>query len=91
MFRYINLLLAVTTAPTTSTVTDLSVMTPKEFEQACEQAVIIGTSVSSVTMVVVNVLGMFAMFTKMEKMFNPSRLAAKLRQQKVINRVTSRK
>ncbi len=70
---------AVTTTPTTTLLTDVPVMSAKDFEQACQQPVLIATVVSMVTMLPINAFGMFALFTKMNKMFNPHEIAAKHR------------
>ncbi len=62
----INLFVVVTNASTTTvTVTEVPVMSPKDFEEACKQPVIIGTVVSMAAMVPVNFIGMFAMFSKL--------------------------
>jgi hypothetical protein len=62
-------------------------MTPKEVEEQCRQPVAIMTAVTMIAMLPVHLLSMFAMFTKMEKMFNPSRIAAKARHAKSLRRV----
>lgn len=70
-------------ATTVTTVTvpmaDVSIMTPQEFVKTCEQPVAIGTAVTMMVMLPVNVIGMFTMFTKIDKMFNPSHVLAKQR------------
>jgi hypothetical protein len=86
--RYINLFLAVTNAPTT---TEVSVISPKDFEEACKQPVIIGTVVSLAAMLPVNFIAMYAFFTKLEKRFNPHRILAKQRQQGFAHRLTKKK
>jgi high-affinity nickel permease len=88
----VNLLLAVTTSlATTTLLIDVIVMTPKDFEDTCKQTVIIGTLISSIAMIPLNILGMFVLFTKMNNMFNPHRLSAKVRHQKLLNRITKNK
>ncbi len=57
-------------------------MTAKDFEDACRQPVIIGVAVSMAAMLPANFVGMFAMLSKLEKMFNPNRLKSIQRQQK---------
>jgi hypothetical protein len=89
--RYINLFLAVTTATTTSLQTDVPVMTPKQFEEACIQPVIIGTVVSMLAMVPVNFLAMFALFIQLNNTFNPHQLMLKHRQKLFSQRVRRRK
>jgi hypothetical protein len=86
--RYINLFLVVTNAPTT---TEVSVVSPKDFEEACKEAVIIGTVVSLAAMLPVNFIAMYALFTKLEKTFNPHRMSAKQRQQRFAHRLTKKK
>jgi hypothetical protein len=66
-------------------------MTPQDFENACRQPVIIGTVVSMVAMLPLNFIGMFAMLSKLEKMFNPNRLKAIQRQKQFARRVTKKK
>jgi hypothetical protein len=88
----INLFVVVTNASTTTvTVTEVPVMSPKDFEDACKQPVIIGTVVSMAAMVPVNFIGMFAMFSKLEKMFNPHRLMAIQRQKKLLRGMSKKK
>ena len=78
------MLLAATFAPTTTTLPDASVMTAKAFEEACKQPIIIVTTVSMVAMLPINAIGMFAIFTKLNKMFNPQhvRMNQRLHQSK---------
>jgi hypothetical protein len=66
-------------------------MLAKDFEDACRQPVIIGTVVSTMAMVPVNLIAMFAMFSKLEKMFNPDRLMAIQRQKKLLRRMSRKK
>jgi hypothetical protein len=88
----VNLLLAVTTTlATTTLLIDVTVMTPKDFEDTCKQTVIIGTLISSISMIPLHILVMFILFTKMNKMFNPHRLSAKVRHQKLLTRITKKK
>ncbi len=69
----------VTTAPTTTLLTDVPVMSPKDFEKACQRPVIIMTAVTMLAMLPINAVGMFALFTKMNQMFNPHQLAVQYR------------
>jgi hypothetical protein len=91
LYRYINLFLAVTNAPTTTLLTDVPVMSSKDFEEACKQPVIIGTVISLAAMLPVNFIAMYALFTKLEKTFNPHRILAKQRQQRFAHRLTKKK
>ena len=68
----------------------MKVLTAKEMEEQCRQPVAITTAVSSVAMCVVHVIGMFVMFTNIEKMFNPSRLAAQAKQVKDFRHLSSK-
>ncbi len=89
--RRMNVFLAATTVPTTTLLTDVPVMSAKDFENACKQPVIIGTVVSLAAMLPVNVIGMYALFTKLEKTFNPDRIMANQRFKKFSNRITKKK
>ncbi|CAF3971174.1 unnamed protein product, partial [Rotaria sordida] len=78
---------ATTTGPTTTT-TEMNVLAAKEFEEYCKQPVAIVTALSMVVMISVNIIVMFAFFTKLDKMFNPSRLAAKARHKMFVSRIS---
>ena len=67
-------IVAATLPTTTTTIPDAVVMTPHDFEQACKQPIIIMTTVSMVAMLPINAVGMFAIFTKLNKMFNPQHI-----------------
>lgn len=62
-------------------------MSPAHFIKACEQPVAIGTTLSMAVMLPVNVIAMFTLFTKVEKMFNPDQLLAKQRRQAFTQRM----
>jgi len=81
----------VTTAPTTTLLTDVPVMSPKDFEKACQQPVIIMTAAIMLAMLPINAIGMFALFIKMNQMFNPHQLAAQHRTKGFANRHASKK
>ena len=74
--RKIDSVLAVTTQPTTSTIPSVQVYTAEDFIKACEQPVAVGTALTMATMLPLNFIAMFTMFTKMEKMFNPNHIKA---------------
>ncbi len=59
----------------------MNVMTPKDFEDSCKQTVAIATAVSMLVMLPLNMIGMFAFFTKMNQLFNPNQLKVDLRRQ----------
>lgn len=85
------MLLGETSTTATTTPPEVEVISPMEFEEQCKQPVAITTAVTMGVMAVVNFIGMFTMFTKLEKMFNPARIAAKVRQQKFNNRINPRR
>ncbi|CAF1460585.1 unnamed protein product [Rotaria sordida] len=64
-----------TTTPTTTT--EMEVLSAKDFEEYCKQPVAMTTVATMLVMGVVQFIGMFAFFTKLDKIFNPNRLAAK--------------
>lgn len=68
-------------------VTDMSIITPKGFEEQCLGPIAIMTATSGAVMSLVHVLGMFLIFTKIDKMFNPNRMAAAARQQQFFERL----
>ncbi len=57
-------------------------MTAKDFEDACQQSVRIGTMVS--------MLAMYAWFLKVDRMFNPHRLLADQRTTQFVKRITNK-
>lgn len=86
--RYVYIsILAGSTQLTTSTNPSVSVMSPSDFIKACEQPVAIGTAVSMITMLPINLIAMFTLFTKIEKLFNPSQIATRQRQQAFTHRM----
>jgi hypothetical protein len=86
-----NYLLADSTTPTTTLMTDMTVITPKDFEEACKQPVVIGTVITMLAMLPVNIIGMYALFIKIDQMFNPHRLAADQRRRFFANRIGHKK
>jgi hypothetical protein len=66
-------------------------LTPQQYVEQCKQPVAITAALSVLVITPLHVLGMFAMFTKLEKMFNPSRIAANVRQKKLANRAGRRR
>lgn len=79
------------TTTETITLTDMTVMTAKDFEDACKEPVVIATVVSMMTMLALNMIGMYVFFTKMDQMFNPNKLKADLRRQLFYKRHMSNK
>ena len=68
----------------------MSLLSDKDLEEQCRQPVAIANAVLMIALLPVHVLGMFAVFTKLEKMFNPTRIVANIREQNLKNRVNSR-
>jgi hypothetical protein len=75
----------------TTAIPDVDVMTPKDFQDACMEAVAMGTLISTLVMLPVNVLGMYTLFIKIDKMFNPHRIAADQRRKLFSNRFANKK
>ena len=71
----------------TTLMPDAVVMTAKDYEEACKQPLAIATAVSMVAMILIHAIGMFAWFTKLNTMFNPSRVRADVRRQAFTKRV----
>jgi hypothetical protein len=69
---------------------EVNVLTPQEYEQQCKQPIAIASALLMLVMASINMVSMFAMFTKLEKLFNPHRLATKVRQHKFKNQVHQR-
>ena len=74
-----QIFLATTTKLVTVSIPDTDVMTPEGFMKTCQQPVVIGTAVTMLVMLPVNIISMFTMFTKVNKMFNPSHQMANQR------------
>lgn len=81
----------VPTVPTTTLLTDVPVMSAKDFEEACQQPVIIMTAATMAAMFPINAVAMFALFTKMNKIFNPNQISAQYRAQRFANRHSKKK
>jgi hypothetical protein len=67
-----------------------SVISAKDYEEACKQPVAIGTACVMTVMMVMKFIGMFTLFTKIDSLFNPSRLMADHRRHAFIKLHTSR-
>ena len=76
-----------TTTIATTTLPGMSVISAADFVEQCKVPVAITNALIMGIMGVVNILGMFTMFIKLEKMHNPARIAAKLRQKRFATRV----
>ena len=76
-------LVAVATTTAATTTAGVAVMTAKDFETQCQQPVAIMTAVGTVAMLPINVISMFTLFTKVNKMFNPQHMAHMARKKNV--------
>lgn len=76
-----------TTGTLSATVPEMDVISAKRFEEECKQPIAIATATSMLVMAVVKIISMFALFTKLNKAFNPSHISARLRQKNFVNRV----
>lgn len=81
--------LAVIRVTTTSSSPATRILTPKEMEEACQQPPAVTTAVTMIVAAVANALSMFAMFTKMESMFNPQKILAEHRKNLLTKRSKS--
>lgn len=68
---------------------ETQVITAEGLENACKQAVIVGTILSNIFMGIVKMIGMYSIFTKIDLLFNPHRIQADTRRQAFTKRVTS--
>ncbi|UJR07101.1 hypothetical protein I4U23_011389 [Adineta vaga] len=79
-----------TAGPTPSSLTTEStaaVMYPKDFEEACKQPIAIMTSLIFVVLIPGHALAMYVIFTKLENIFNPSRIQTKKRHKHRMKRI----
>jgi len=51
-------------------------MSAEDFVEDCKQSVALGTLISMLAMIPIHVIGMFAFFLKLDKIFNPHRILA---------------
>ena len=63
----------------------------KDFEEQCKQPIAITTAVTMMFMGVANAISMYAFFLKLEKMYNPSHIAADVRRKTFMNRIFPQK
>ena len=63
----------------TTSIPNVKVMSPKDLEEACKQPIAVMTAVTMLTMVPINAMGMFVLFTKVNQMFNPNHVMANQR------------
>ena len=80
-----------TTAAAATIVTEMTVISPKEHEEQRKEPVAITTAATMAVTVILHLVAMFSLFTKLDKMFHPYRLAAQLRQERFFKRVSPRR
>ncbi|CAF3340862.1 unnamed protein product [Rotaria sp. Silwood1] len=79
----------VTTITTTQLVTDVQVMTPKDLEEACKQPVAIFTVLQYVAMLPIHIAGIYMLYTKMNKMFNPNMITTAAKHKQRLKRLAA--
>ncbi len=57
-------------------------------EEMCQQPVAIFTAVQFIAMLPIHVIGMYALYIKLNKMFNPNWIKTKIRHNKRLERLT---
>lgn len=75
-----------TTVTVQTTTPEMEILNAQKLEELCKVPVAIGTVLSLIGTLPVHIIGMFVVLTKLENVFNPSRIAATLRQKKAIGR-----
>ncbi|CAF2044880.1 unnamed protein product [Rotaria magnacalcarata] len=76
-----------TTSPTTSTPTEISVFTPKDFEDICRNPVAVFNAIGHLAMLLVHIISMFAFYTYLAKTFNPNITAQRVRYEQRLRRL----
>jgi hypothetical protein len=69
----------------------MDVLTAKELEESCKIPVLVGTLLCHVVFIPVKMIGMFSIFVRIEKRFNPHRIAANQRSQAFLARLSPNK
>lgn len=54
----------------------MHVLTREELVEACQQPVAVGTAVTAIGMIPINIVAMFTLFTKTDQLFKPAHLMA---------------
>lgn len=68
----------------------MNVMSMKDLEARCKDVVVVGTVISLMAMVPIHIIGMYSLFIKIEKTFNPHHLKVQHRQKLFANRVANK-
>jgi len=69
----------------------MNVLSAEDFVEDCKEPVAIGTLVSMLAMLPIHIIGMYAFFLKLDKMFNPHRILADHRRQIFTKRLAKKK
>ncbi len=69
----------------------MSVLSPEDFVKDCQESVAMGTLISMLVILPIHVIGMYAFFLKMEKIFNPHRILANQRRKLFAKRLAKKK
>ena len=77
------------TSVTTSIIDTVSVITPKDFENACLVPVAVTNAAIFVIMFPINAIAMFAFYTKLAQSFNPNYIKANIRHKRRNNRINA--
>jgi hypothetical protein len=64
----------------------MKIITPKDFEDACATPALISTIVDHIVLLPLHMLGMYTLFLKADKIFNPNR---KQRERAFMNRIAA--
>jgi hypothetical protein len=69
----------------------MNVLSAEDFVEDCKESVAMGTLVSMLAMLPIHIIGMYAFFLKLDKMFNPHRILADHRRQIFTKRIAKKK
>lgn len=69
----------VTTSTQTTIIPEMTVISPKEYEELCKQPIAAMTATFSVGMAGVHALSMFLLMLRLNKIYNPNEVAAAVR------------
>jgi hypothetical protein len=78
------------TSVTTTIIDTVSVITPKDFENACRVPVAVTNVAIFAIMFPINAIAIFAFYTKLTQSFNPNHIEANIRHKRRNNRINAR-
>lgn len=79
----------VITASQATTTRESEAIDQKKYEEYCKQSVAIANAVFLLATIPIHMVSMFILFTKIEKLFNPTRLASNARREQFKQRLFS--